>query len=152
LATYLSFDKITETEGMDYTKLCVDEAKYLNSANIHDKIQDKLIKCICDEETEGRNLRVNYELAIRNVAEYNAMLLNKSEEDLKQEKELSESTNSILKTVVTSVLKVKTKEELDTLKETVKPILEDEKTIKNESTEESKKKEKKLNKSQQMGM
>jgi hypothetical protein len=86
LVKALSFKQITETDGLLYSKLCEKEVNYLNSKDIHDKIQNKMQACIYGKESPLKGMRINYFLAICNVAEYNAMLLAKSEEKLKENK------------------------------------------------------------------
>jgi hypothetical protein len=55
---------------------------YLNSKNIHAKIQNKMLSCIYGKQSNSQDFRINYDLAIRNVAEYNVMLLEKTQEEL----------------------------------------------------------------------
>jgi hypothetical protein len=80
LVHYQSLKKIKESEGENYANLCSDEMEYLNSIKIHDKIQEKMQACIYGKESAYMNFRVNYNLVVKNVAKYNAMLLEKSKE------------------------------------------------------------------------
>jgi hypothetical protein len=73
LVKALSYKEISEKEGWRYSKLCEKEINYLNSANIHDKIQTKMIRCIYDHESDYKDFRINYSLAAKNVKEYNEL-------------------------------------------------------------------------------
>jgi hypothetical protein len=84
LVDFKSLEKIRNTEGEQYANLCNDELHYLNSKDIHDKIQDKMQACIYGKESNCMSLRVNYHLAIENVAEYNALIIEKQNKEIKE--------------------------------------------------------------------
>jgi hypothetical protein len=73
LVKYLTFHEIEKNEGSGYARMCIDELNYLNSENIHDKIQDKMQACVYGKESTCMEFRVDYPLAIKNVKEYNEL-------------------------------------------------------------------------------
>jgi hypothetical protein len=73
LVKYKTLQDIENTEGKQYADLCADELRYLNSKGVHDKIQDKMLACVYGKESSCMNLRVNYQLAIKNVVKYNEL-------------------------------------------------------------------------------
>lgn len=88
LIKFKSIGQIIREEGQQYGFLCNDELKYLNSKLIHDKIQNKMKSCIYNKDSSCKEFRINYALAIKNVAEYNAMLL---EQEKKKNEELQKA-------------------------------------------------------------
>lgn len=88
LVKFKSLADISNEEGRGYARMCFNELKYLNEV-VHDKIQDKMQKCIYNYETSCKNFRVDYQLVIKNVAEYNAMLVEQKEKEIKRLKELN---------------------------------------------------------------
>ncbi|MDR3163541.1 MAG: type III toxin-antitoxin system ToxN/AbiQ family toxin [Mycoplasmataceae bacterium] len=74
LVKYHSLKDIARTEGQQYSKLCEAELDYLNSSDIHDVIQTKMLDCIYGKESLYKKFRVNYQLVEKNVKEYNEML------------------------------------------------------------------------------
>jgi sporulation protein YlmC with PRC-barrel domain len=80
LRKHLPLDEIFRNEGERYGRLCAAELNYLNSKNIHDKIQDKMQACIYNKQSPYQNFRVDYHLVAKNVEEYNKMLDNKRRE------------------------------------------------------------------------
>jgi hypothetical protein len=76
----ISFKRLSEIEGVQYSKLCEKEVDYLNSEGIHDRIQTKILSCIYGKQTPYQNFRVDYNLVIKNVKEYNQMLEQRNRE------------------------------------------------------------------------
>jgi hypothetical protein len=74
LVQSISFKQLNKIEGIQYSKLCETEVGYLNSKDIHDKIQTKMLNCIYGKESPYQDFRVNYDLVAKNVKEYNQML------------------------------------------------------------------------------
>jgi hypothetical protein len=73
LVKHLSYEDIVKSEGDNYAYLCQNEVKYINRIDIHQKIQDKMQACIYGKESSCKEFRVDYELAIKNVKEYNEL-------------------------------------------------------------------------------
>jgi hypothetical protein len=73
LAKFVSLGEILEKEGEPYFLLCQNELNYLNSSDVHDKIQSKMQACIYGQKSLCKEFRVNYELAIENVKKYNEL-------------------------------------------------------------------------------
>jgi hypothetical protein len=122
LVKYVIIENLMKTGKTDYAYLCVKELDYLNRSDIHSKVQDKMIACINGVDSKYKDYRVNYRLAIRNVAEYNAMKLEESNKRLESTEQIIEND---YKTIV-EISKAKTPEEV---KKISKPIVEEIKDI-----------------------
>jgi hypothetical protein len=71
LVKQLSIKEIMNKEGMGYGRLCLDELNYLNSKGIHEKIQKKMLQCRYNHHSLYEMFRVDYDLVVKNVKEYN---------------------------------------------------------------------------------
>ena len=89
LVKFKRLKEIALTEGEKYSSLCEEELNYLNSPEIHDKIQDKMQACIYGKQSQCMNLRVNYELCWKNVQEYNEMLEKQKVQNQQQEQTIT---------------------------------------------------------------
>lgn len=74
LVKYKSLKNIRETEGIEYAYLCNIELEYLNSKEIHSKIQDKMQACVYGKQSSCQEFRINYNLVIENVKQYNNLI------------------------------------------------------------------------------
>jgi hypothetical protein len=74
LVKFCSLKDIEDHDGARYADLCNRELQFLNSAIIHENIQTKMLSCVYGKESPYQNFRVNYNLVIKNVKEYNKML------------------------------------------------------------------------------
>lgn len=81
LVRRLKIKEIERESGYRYARLCSNELNYLNK-NVHTKIQDKMQKCIYNFDSPHKHYRVNYFLASKNIAEYNAMLLTEAKKKI----------------------------------------------------------------------
>jgi hypothetical protein len=75
LILFKSLKEIERSEGLQYMIMCRKELEYLNNPLTQNNIKKKMRDCICDKESPYKSFRVDYNLVIKNVNEYNEMLL-----------------------------------------------------------------------------
>ncbi len=84
LTKNVNFHKLIQT-NYQYARLCIDELKYLNQPEIHERVVKKMAACLGNKPSKCQHLRVNYQLCVNNIPPYLKLIKSEKTKELKKE-------------------------------------------------------------------
>lgn len=73
--------------NLKYVRLCLNELKYLNQPEVHQRVVKKMMACLENKPSKCQHLRVNYELCAHNLLPYFKLIKSEKTKELEKEQE-----------------------------------------------------------------
>jgi hypothetical protein len=85
LTKNVNFSELAKID-LKYVRLCLNELKYLNQPEVHQRVIKKMIACLENKPSECQHLRVNYQLCAHNVLLYLELIKSEKAKEFKLSK------------------------------------------------------------------
>ena len=86
LTKSVNFNKLAKTD-FKYVRLCLNQLKYLNQEEIHQRVVKKMMGCLENRPSKCQHLRVNYQLCAHNLLPYFKLIKSEKTKEFEKEQE-----------------------------------------------------------------